>query len=275
MPAAIAPLASWISLTSSWPMTMSRPVPDSGAGDEHEPETMRADAERVAGGGRVGLESPAVIDDAVRWSSATTSTMPEPQMPTGRAPPMVSIQMPSGSSRTDSIAPVAARIPSRIVGALEGRARCARRRRQALEVLAAEDDLGVGADVDPDDGPGGLVEPGAEDHRHVVGADEAPDARGHVDPAAGRDGHADIAGPDVHRRAGGGDEWCYRQLSRRQTEEQVVHRRISDDARIGDLVADHAGVGRERSDQLVDRLAHDTGELVGAVRPSCTRLRAG
>ena len=42
------------------------------------------------------------------------STIPEPQMPTGGVPPIVVSSTPSSRSRTASIAPLPARIPSRM-----------------------------------------------------------------------------------------------------------------------------------------------------------------
>ena len=131
-------------------------------------------------------------------SSATASTRPEPQRPTGSTSPITVSSTSPSTIFTPSIAPSAARMPQRIWAASNagpaGAAVASARGRRA------EHDLGVRADVDEE--PDALVErqAGGED----AGDDVRPDVRAERREEHGRRAlvHADAEVGGRRLRAG-------------------------------------------------------------------------
>ena len=138
---------------------------------------------------------PSVVSTPARWSSAIASMIPEPQTPVTCVPanagssdhashPITRMRgsSVSGSMRTRSIAPGAARWPHEICApsnAGPGRARGGEQ-----SVAVAEDDLGVGPDVDDEVHLVPEVRALGEDDAGRVGADVPRDAGQHVRTSA-------------------------------------------------------------------------------------------
>ena len=144
---------------------------------------------------------------------------------------------------------------------LEGRAR----RRGAGEqlVLVAQDDLGVGADVDEERDL--VVEPGrlGQDHAGAVGADMAGDAGQHVDPAARVDRvQVEVGREQVEGAVGGQREGRSAQLDRVDAQEQVVHDRVADEHQL-----QHVGrIGLRLGAQLAQERVHGGADGGGHLR---------
>ena len=170
--------------------------------------------------------TPSSVTTPARNSSATTSMIPEPQIPvmpvsataaakSGLVRPGVDADDPE--ARLERVAVDAdaldgagrGALATADLGALEGRAGRARRGEQPA--LVAEHDLGVRADVDDEGHAVGLVRLLGEDDAGRVGPDVAGDARQHVDPGA-RDGRAGRARAPWSARRG---RWPARTARRR------------------------------------------------------------
>ena len=148
----------------------------------------------------------------------------------------------AGSISTRSIAPGAARWPEEI---------CAPSKagpvgeEQASTLLAvAEQDLGVGADVDDQHQLVRLVRRLGERHGGGVGADVAGDAGQDVDAGVRVQAELDLLGPEVQRVGGGQRERGLAELDRVDAEQQVVHDRVADDHRLEDQLRARRGPRR-------------------------------
>ncbi len=245
MPAAMAPFASWISLTSPWVIAMSRPVPDVPAAAS----TSSRPCPPARTPGASCRNRPRSLIRPVRCSSATASTIPEPQMPTAGAPSIVRTsggrrrRQPDGLDRPRRGAHAVAD-----VGTLEGGAGRARGRREVAHPGPAQHDLRVGADVHAELDRVDPVEVRSQDHGDVVGAHEAADVGQHVDACIGRHPQAKVAGADVGRRRHRRHERRQGELAGRQAQQEVVHRRVAHDAAVGHLVARDSRRGAEAPD---------------------------
>ena len=92
---------------------------------------------------------------------------------------------------------------------------------------------------------------GAHRHRHVICADEAGDVRRQIYVGAGPAPAPDHA-PDIQRIADNRHIRRGAQLVHRQPGEQVMHRRVADDHRIGDLACGCADLGAQLGHQPVE-----------------------
>ena len=158
--------------------------------------------------------TPSSVMTPARNSSATTSMIPEPQIPVMPVVPArllearlvgPGVDADDPESRLERLAVDAdaldgagrGALPAGDLGALErgaGRARCGEE-----PALVAEDDLGVRPDVDDQRHPLGLVRLLGEDHPGRVGADVAGDARQQVDAGAGVGAQPELGGGRLDR----------------------------------------------------------------------------
>ena len=126
----------------------------------------------------------------------------------------------------------------------------------------AEDDLGVGADVDQQRHRIRQIGPLGEHDARGVGADVPGDARQHVDARVAVNREVDLGRPQRQRRIGRERERRAAQLERADAEQQVMHDRIADERRFEDVLARDARLPRDLRGEIVDRAAHDVGQLL-------------
>ena len=224
--------------------------------------------------------TPSSVTTPARNSSATTSMIPEPQIPVmpvsatrrregGLVGPGVDADDPEARLERVAVDPDAldrARrgpLAATDLGTLEGRPGRARRGEQPA--LVTEHDLRVRTDVDDERHPVGLVRLLGEDDPGRVGADVAGDAGQHVDASARMGAQAERGRRRPHRPVGGQRERRAAEWRRVDAEQEVVHDRVADDRELEDLDALDAGPHRERRDQPVERLAHGRGHLAGTL----------
>ena len=225
--------------------------------------------------------TPSSVTMPARNISATTSMIPEPQipvmpgrraMPAAKAGSSDQASTPMTRKRGSSVAAVdpdaldgagCGALAAGDLGAFEGRAGRARGGQQAA--LVAEDDLGVRADVDDERHPVRLVGLLGEDDPGRVGADMTGDARQDVDARARVRAQAELRSGRVDRPVRGQRERRPAERGRVDAEQEVVHDRVADDRELEDLDALDAGTHRERGDQPVERLAHRGGHLAGSL----------
>ena len=148
--------------------------------------------------------------------------------------------------------------------ALEGRP--GRRGTGDQPPAVAENDLGVGADVDEEGDLVLFVGRLGKHHAGAVGADMAGDQGKRVDPGPGRDMQTEVMGARVIRPVDGQSKGCSAEFDRIEAEEEVVHDRIADRGHLDDPVALDAGVTGDLADELIDRGADDGGHLRLAAR---------
>ena len=203
------------------------------------------------GAGLLGrADQPRGVDEARRRASRrSTSMMPEPQMPVTRASagkagssdqgstPMMRKRgsLLTGSISTRSMAPGAARWPEEICA--PSKAGPGGRGAGEDAVAVAEQDLGVGADVDDEHQLVGELRRLGEGDRGGVGADVAGDAGQEVDAARPGAGGARSPRPRLQRVGGGQREGRLAELGRVDAEHEVVHDRVADDHRLEDQLA--------------------------------------
>ena len=130
----------------------------------------------------------------------------------------------------------------------------------------AEEDLGVGTDVDDEHQLLGAVRALGERHRGGVGTDVAGDAGQDVDARVGVEAEVDLLGPEVERVGGGEGEGRLAELGRVDAEQEVVHDRVADDHRLEDQRAVDPGLGRRLPGEIVERGADGPRHLGGAAR---------
>ena len=155
------------------------------------------------------------------------------------------------------MAPGAARWPEEILGALEGGA--GRRGAGEDAVAVAEQDLGVGADVDDEHQLVGLVRGLGEGDGGGVGADVAGDAGQDVDAGVRVQAELDLGRPEHQARGGGEREGGLAELGRVDAEQEVVHDRVADDHRLEDQLRVDAGLGGGLLGERVQRAADGAG----------------
>ena len=259
----MAPLASWISLTSSWVMTMSRPMPLAVAGREHHfqaPLARGPPPGRRPGGGR-----------GSRSARCGTARRPRPRSRTRRRrrPARRRSVASSGGRRRRhasprSIAPVAARMPSRMWAPsnagpdaqdVDARWPIAGRR-STISVLVPMSTPTFTASTRSRSAPRIIATWSAPTKPPMLGGTWMRASGAIVDP--------DVARPDLHGRRRGRHERRLGELAHGQSQEQVVHGGVADDAALGDLVPDDAGLVAHRSDQRVQPLAHDARQRLAA-----------
>ena len=137
-----------------------------------------------------------------------------------------------------------------------------RAREEAAAV--AEDDLGVGADVDQQRHRIRQIGPLGQHHARGIRADVPGDARQHVDACVPVNGEVDLGRPEGQRGIGRERERRAAQLQRTDAEQQVVHDRVADERRLEDVLARDARLPRDVRGEIVDRAAHDVGQLLFA-----------
>ena len=125
-------------------------------------------------------------------------------------------------------------LAGRNLRALEGRAGGRRGRDHARAV--AENDLGIGADIDQQHHP--VLPVGAFRQRRAggVGADMAGDAGQRVEARAAVDLDVDLMRPELQRARDGEREGRLAEFGRVDAEEQMVHDRIGDEDAVEDVV---------------------------------------
>ena len=160
------------------------------------------------------------------------------------------------------MAPGAARWPEEILRALEGGAGGGGAGEDAG--LVAEEDLGVGADVDHEHQLLGAVGGLGEGDGGGVGADVAGDAGEEVDAGVLVQAELDLLGPEVEGVGGGEREGGHAELGRVDAEDEVVHDRVADDHRLEDQLAGDAGLGGGLAGEVVQGGADGARHLPGA-----------
>ena len=197
---------------------------------------------------------PSASMTPARNSSATTSMMPEPQMPV--MPTSGSDSAKPGSSlhrsepmtlqpRFERVAvdahPLdrAGRGPlaARDLRALERRAGRARRRREPVAV--AEHDLGVGADVDQQHDLVAAVRARRRASPPAVSAPTWPAMHGRMCSVASGQAMPMSVGLAVDGQVGGERERRAAERRRVDAEDEVVHDRVADEHDVGDLAHPH------------------------------------
>ena len=278
-PAYRAAFASWMARTSFWVMTIrGEPGPPPRGG------RTRTCARRGRSRGERAASDPSTIPSVVtmpaRNISAMTSTMPDPQMPVTPEPPddALEARLVRPARRADDPEPRLERRPvdpdpldragrgalaAADLGALEGRP--GRARRGEEPALVAEDDLGVGADVDREAHGLRAMRLLGQDHPGRVGADVAGDAGQDVDPAARVEVQVELGGGRADGPVGGQGEGRRAERDRVDPEEQVVHDRVADDGQFEDVGHRDPGRRGQAGDEAVERLAHGAGHLAGAL----------
>ena len=131
-------------------------------------------------------------------------------------------------------------------------------------LAVAEEDLGVGADVDHEHQLLGAVGRLGEGDGGGVGADVAGDAGQDVDAGVLVQAELDLLGPEVERVGGGEREGGHAELGRVDAEDEVVHDRVADDHRLEDQLAGDAGLGGGLAGELVEGGADGLRHLPGA-----------
>ena len=147
--------------------------------------------------------------------------------------------------------------------ALEGGTGRARTGEQALAI--AEHDLRIGADID-------------DQHRLVrrlwrfgqqdgggVGADVTGDARQQIDVGARVQIEVECARRGRHRGFDDERKGCPAELRRVETEQDVMHGRVADEAGLGDLSRIYPRLGRGLGREPPDRLPHHRGRDLGLI----------
>lgn len=215
--------------------------------------------------------------------SATASMMPEPQMPVTpvaavasakpgssdqRSQPMTRMRgsFVTGSMRTRSIAPGAARWPADICAP---RRPAGRRGAGEQPRPAAEQDLGVGADVDDEHQRLGLVGRGGERHRRGVGPDMAGDAGQHIGPRRRRQRlEPEVGGGQMQGPADGEREGGMAKLDRVDADQQMVHHRVADQRHLDQRRArDPAAPATSAISRFS---ASRTARVISAAPPGCS-----
>ena len=166
----------------------------------------------------------------------------------------------TGSISTRSMAPGAARWPEEICA--PSKAGPVGDEQASTRVSVAEQDLGVGADVDDQHQLVGELRRFGERDRGGVGADVAGDAGQEVDAGVLVQAELDLLGPEVQRVGGGQREGGHAELDRVDAEHEVVHDRVADDHRLEDQArAVDAGLGRRLAGEVVEGGADGAGHL--------------
>ena len=138
--------------------------------------------------------------------------------------------------------------------ALESGAGGAGASEQALVV--AQDNFGVGADVDQQRDLVGQVGSLGEQDARGVGADMAGDAWQHIDARVAVDRKVDLDRPQRERAVGRQRERRAAELDRIDTQQQVVHDRVADEGGFQDIGGRHADLLRHVGGEFVERVAH-------------------
>ncbi|MFM1941153.1 MAG: hypothetical protein RI897_135 [Verrucomicrobiota bacterium] len=132
-------------------------------------------------------------------------------------------------------------------------------------VAVTGDDFPVGAEVD--EGLDGvlLMEAGDVEAGEDITADEAAEAGEEADLGCGGQGPVQVGWGELKQAEIGGFEGGVGERGGVDSAEEVVHRGVSDDEDVVE-VGELAGVvGEERLDELVDFVADELGEILGAV----------
>ncbi len=132
-------------------------------------------------------------------------------------------------------------------------------------VAVAEDDLGIGADVDEQHHAVLPVRAFRQRRPGGIRPDMAGDAGQHVDARAGVDAEPQVARPGVDGAGDGEREGCLAELGRVDAEEQMVHDRVADDDGVEHVVGIDAALGADLARQLGDGIAHRLRQLGAAV----------
>ncbi len=128
----------------------------------------------------------------------------------------------------------------------------------------AEEDLGVGADVDHEHQVVGELGRLREGDGGGVGAHVAGNAGQDVDAGVGVEAEFDLLGPEVERVGGGEREGCLAELGGVDAEQEVVHDRVADDHGLEDQGRGDAGFGGGLDGQRVEGLSDRAGHLLRA-----------
>ena len=202
--------------------------------------------------------------------------MPEPQMP---VTPVARVAAANPASSDHSSQPITLTRGSSVCGidahALDrtrGRALAAadlgpleggpRRARAGDEPRAvAEDDLGIGADIDEDRDLVREVRPLGEQHARRVGADVPGDRGQHESARAGVEGEAELGRAQRQSTVARECEGSAAELDRIDAEEEVLHDRVADEARLEDVASLDARLARRLGREIVDGAAHCGREL--------------
>ena len=131
----------------------------------------------------------------------------------------------------------------------------------STRLVVAEEDLGVGADVDHEHQLVGELRALGEGDGGGVGADVAGDAGQEVDAGVLVQAELDLLGPEVERVGGGEREGGHAELDRVDAEDEVVHDRVADDHRLEDQLAGDAGLGGGLAGEVVEGGADGAGHL--------------
>ena len=184
--------------------------------------------------------------------SATQSTRPEPQIPTGFVSPITcSSSSPSRDLHALDRALGGAHAAADL-GRLEGRAGGRRGGQHAL--VGAERDLAVGADVDEQ--PHALVarEAGGQHAGHDVAADVGAERREDDGRRARVDGDAEVARQRRRQVVRGDDERRHRERLGVDAERELGHRHVADDDDLVDVVRRDARLLAHLAGELRERL---------------------
>jgi hypothetical protein len=221
--------------------------------------------------------TPSTLMMPARYISATTSMMPEPQMPV--TPIFATEAAKAGivrpQVRADHLVaglegvrvdphpldrPGGGALSRADLGALERRAGGRGGGEQAVAV--AEHDLGVGADVDQQLDGVAPVRALRQGGGGGIGSHVTGDAGKGVHPGTGVGADAHLGSGCGDRPGGGQGERSRPELAGIEPVHQVVHDRVADHGDLEDVAALDAALLAQQADHLVERLLYHCGEAL-------------